>query len=301
MSPWFKCDTEIVTKAAELGPLTVLVYLVLCKHADNSTMKAWPSIPTIARLCGSAERSVRRSISRLQTAGLIRVETMRAESGSRLPNRYQIIPQEHPDTRAPTPGHQSTQDPGLNVRAPLTPEHPELDLQELDIDRSGATDRQLDDETEKASQVDWLAAKSEASELCRSLGLRCQGSRDRSLALQAVALVQRGILPQAWLNGAVDGFKTNRGKSKDNPWAYFRTALVNGAQRLGRDLHGDLARVVPPAELLEVTFMKKPPARLLDHPDPSLEESRREFKILKEEARKMPRHRYGTANSEVSQ
>ena len=47
------------------------VYMVLCRHAQARTLRAWPSVARVARLAGLTERSVQKALRGLEQAGQI--------------------------------------------------------------------------------------------------------------------------------------------------------------------------------------------------------------------------------------
>ena len=72
-----------------------LIYAILCSYADNVTADAYPSIASIARRACCSDRTVRRSLQRLQALGLIRVEPRFNGIGKQTSNRYVLL--ETPD------------------------------------------------------------------------------------------------------------------------------------------------------------------------------------------------------------
>ncbi|WP_442853881.1 helix-turn-helix domain-containing protein [Arthrobacter sp. Leaf69] len=69
-----------------LHPTMKLVLVCLADHAGKDGTNAFPSVPTIAELCGVDARTVRRTISALEGRGLIRRGNQAAASG--IPPQY---------------------------------------------------------------------------------------------------------------------------------------------------------------------------------------------------------------------
>lgn len=59
---------------ARLGRSDLAVYLAISAHVDGDNWSANPSVPTIARLAGASESTVRRAVQRLSDAGLMKVQ-----------------------------------------------------------------------------------------------------------------------------------------------------------------------------------------------------------------------------------
>lgn len=74
-----------IANAENLTSSQKLLLYVLNNHVGNGAV-AWPSIATLCKASGLAEKSVRRTIKALQTAGILDVET----GGGRTSNRYTI-------------------------------------------------------------------------------------------------------------------------------------------------------------------------------------------------------------------
>lgn len=85
-----------VMEAVELlpKPHDLLVYLVLCKHANKVDDTCFPAIPTIAKLARCSESSVKRALQTLQEVGLISVEERRNPENPlhKLSNLYTLEP-----------------------------------------------------------------------------------------------------------------------------------------------------------------------------------------------------------------
>lgn len=78
--------SDHVSKSAEIA-----VYAVLCRHASNDTRKSFVRVRKIAEMARCSESSVRRALSTLCEAGLIKAEKRRSDSGRQLCNTYTII------------------------------------------------------------------------------------------------------------------------------------------------------------------------------------------------------------------
>lgn len=84
-----------------IGATAYAVYSALVYHADAAGA-CWPSIETIASMIGASNRTARRALRRLVTAGLIEIEE-RIDGTRQLSNFYRILPspQKPPDKIAP--------------------------------------------------------------------------------------------------------------------------------------------------------------------------------------------------------
>lgn len=74
-----------------LHPTMKLVLVCLADHAGKDGTNAFPSVPTIAELCGVDVRTVRRTISALERRGLIRRGNQAAAADARIPLQYRPI------------------------------------------------------------------------------------------------------------------------------------------------------------------------------------------------------------------
>ena len=83
--PTFWQRSNAIANAESLTSSQKLLLYVLNNHIGNGIV-AWPSIATICKASGLAEKSVRRTIKTLQTAGILTVET----GGGRTSNRYSL-------------------------------------------------------------------------------------------------------------------------------------------------------------------------------------------------------------------
>lgn len=66
----------------DLPHRAISVYLYLCSRC-NKAGTCWPSIPTIARELHLSESTVRRALSDLRSAGLIKTEQRYRENGGK--------------------------------------------------------------------------------------------------------------------------------------------------------------------------------------------------------------------------
>lgn len=67
-----------------------MVYMYLCDRCDANN-KAFPSVPTIAKDLSISVMTVRRAISDLEKAELVRKEYAYRKNGSCTSNRYYIL------------------------------------------------------------------------------------------------------------------------------------------------------------------------------------------------------------------
>jgi len=89
---WCRVPYHAVERIPDVGPLAMCVYLVLARHA-NERGACWPGEQRIADMIGTTDRTVRRAIRTLVSAGLVSVR--RSNKG----NLYQIAtPPSVPDT-----------------------------------------------------------------------------------------------------------------------------------------------------------------------------------------------------------
>src|SRR4051812_1617492 len=71
---------------ASVSPQAKLTYAAIASFAYGSKTTAWPSQTTLARRTGYSERSIRRSASELEAAGLLRIERRSGTS-----NVYELL------------------------------------------------------------------------------------------------------------------------------------------------------------------------------------------------------------------
>lgn len=127
---FFWVNNEIVDDyAPRLGGTALLVYMVLCRYADNSTAECHPSQSRLAKVCEVEERTIRRAIVKLVEVGLVSKEKERSGGGEFSKTVYTLLNVQRslmssgpPDIPPPdiTTGHQ----------APTNKTHLEQDLKE---------------------------------------------------------------------------------------------------------------------------------------------------------------------------
>jgi hypothetical protein len=100
------------------------------------------------------------------------------------------------------------------------------------------------------AEVDWAAVRREANQLCEKLDLHCREPRDRRLILGSLACALVGVLPRAWLDESLAGWRDNRHKHQ-RPFGYLHACMVNAAGDRGVDFRRWLRDLPIPAELLE--------------------------------------------------
>jgi hypothetical protein len=88
---WFWLDNEYLNGYAKyLGASCTVVYLSLCRHADNYTQQCFPSMKLIAEENGISTRTVVRSISILEEWGIIKVMKSKKDNGTQANNIYTL-------------------------------------------------------------------------------------------------------------------------------------------------------------------------------------------------------------------
>jgi predicted transcriptional regulator len=89
---WFWLDNQYLNGYAKyLGMSCTVVYLSLCRHANNSTQQCFPSMGTIADQNGIGKRTVIRAIQKLEEWNIIRVEKSRKDDGTQANNIYTLL------------------------------------------------------------------------------------------------------------------------------------------------------------------------------------------------------------------
>lgn len=92
---WFWIDNKVVDQyAAKLKPYAILVYILLCRMA-NDTNKCWPSLETIAKRTNISRKSVSVALGELVKHGLVLVESGDISGRS---NTYTLLPIKDTDT-----------------------------------------------------------------------------------------------------------------------------------------------------------------------------------------------------------
>ena len=90
---WCWIDNDVVdTFGPVIGPNAIAVYLVLARHANNETRKAWPSFATIARMAGISRPTAIKAVGKLVEAGLISTEKRSTGYGDWDSNTYTLLP-----------------------------------------------------------------------------------------------------------------------------------------------------------------------------------------------------------------
>lgn len=68
-----------------------LVYMALCKFANNKTLECFPSLETLASASWSSKSTVQRSLKSLEELGLIAIVKRRDKVGQRASNLYILL------------------------------------------------------------------------------------------------------------------------------------------------------------------------------------------------------------------
>lgn len=90
---WCWIDNDVIdTFGPIIGPNAIAVYLVLARHANNETRKAWPSFATIAKMAGISRPTAIKAIGKLVEAGLISAEKRGTGYGDWDSNAYTLLP-----------------------------------------------------------------------------------------------------------------------------------------------------------------------------------------------------------------
>lgn len=128
---WFWADNSIIdTYAAKIGPYGVLVYMLLCRMA-NEQGTCWPSLATISEKIGVSETTVKKSLAVLVEHGLVSKESgvanrisnvytllnLESSSTARACNAYPTAPSD-PDivaTRLPLGRHTPTNNTNITI------------------------------------------------------------------------------------------------------------------------------------------------------------------------------------------
>jgi DNA-binding MarR family transcriptional regulator len=90
---WFWLDNQYLNGYAKhLGSLCTVVYISLCRHADNKTQTCFPSMETIAEENGISEKSVSRAIKTLEKWSIIDIkESYNKKTKRRENNVYTLL------------------------------------------------------------------------------------------------------------------------------------------------------------------------------------------------------------------
>ena len=72
---WFWVDNTVLdTYGPALGPIGLALYMGLCRYANSTTGKCFPSLVTLSRQCGISVISASRHLKDLVACGLIQIE-----------------------------------------------------------------------------------------------------------------------------------------------------------------------------------------------------------------------------------
>jgi hypothetical protein len=89
---WCWLDTAIVaTYGPRIGAYGVAVYAVLAQHANGRTQDCWPSIGLIARQLKLGRSTVKKTLHKLEAAGLIATHARRDPAGDPTSNQYTLL------------------------------------------------------------------------------------------------------------------------------------------------------------------------------------------------------------------
>lgn len=89
---WFYLDNDYLNGYARLmNPMTTLVYVSLCRHADNNTQECFPSMKLIAEECNISKPTVVKAIKELEDWNIISVERSLRQKDKQAPNIYTLL------------------------------------------------------------------------------------------------------------------------------------------------------------------------------------------------------------------
>jgi predicted transcriptional regulator len=89
---WFWLDNQYLNGYAKhLGMSCTVVYLSLCRFANNSTQQCFPSMETIAEQNGVHRSTVMRAIKKLEEWNIIRVDKSKKPDGTQANNVYTLL------------------------------------------------------------------------------------------------------------------------------------------------------------------------------------------------------------------
>lgn len=89
--PFIKVTRDVVFNEENgLTNTDIGVFCAICLYLHNHTRKGWPSHETLAKKARVSDRTVRRSIKRLEEAGYIEVEERSTKFG-RATNIYHAV------------------------------------------------------------------------------------------------------------------------------------------------------------------------------------------------------------------
>ena len=86
----FTLIENVVLEDPELGPVDVLVYLALAKHADSAGT-CWPSLATIGKVARCGRTAALASIARLEASGYLKRSPRFRPDGGVTSNFYQLL------------------------------------------------------------------------------------------------------------------------------------------------------------------------------------------------------------------
>ncbi len=112
----FTLIENVVLEDLELGPVDVLVYLALAKHADGQGV-CWPSMATIAKLARCGRTAAAGAIKRLEARGYLSRTARFRPDGGVTSNVYRLLQVEvrAPVQQADTPPSRGEQGPPRQV------------------------------------------------------------------------------------------------------------------------------------------------------------------------------------------
>jgi len=87
----FTLIENFILEDQALGPVDILVYLAVAKHADGEGT-CWPSMATIAKLARCARETVARSLKHLEAQGYLKRTARFRPDGGVTSNVYQLMP-----------------------------------------------------------------------------------------------------------------------------------------------------------------------------------------------------------------
>ena len=92
-SPFTMVPNEILDGSADCPPLSqsqLLIYIALCRHADNATGECWPYYSTLAEKARCTVRTAISSVKYLCEVGLVSKESRWTECGGQTSNIYTV-------------------------------------------------------------------------------------------------------------------------------------------------------------------------------------------------------------------
>lgn len=88
---WFWLDSEYLNGYAKhLGVNCTVVYISLCRHANNDTQKCFPSMELIGEENKIHRTTVLKAIKKLEEWGLIKIEKRKSLNGKQVNNIYTL-------------------------------------------------------------------------------------------------------------------------------------------------------------------------------------------------------------------